>query len=122
MAGLRTKGLHRRERRKLRVRKKVQGSAEHPRLNVFRSAKHIYVQVIDDISGKTLASASTVAKDLRGSLSGKKAERAKAIGLAIAEACKAKEIERVVFDRNGYKYHGRVRAVAEGAREGGLQF
>jgi large subunit ribosomal protein L18 len=122
MAGLRTKGLQRRERRKLRVRKKVQGTADHPRLNVFRSAKHIYAQVIDDISGKTLAAASTVAKDLRGSLSGKKAERAKAIGLAIAEACKAKSIERVVFDRNGYKFHGRVRAVAEGAREGGLKF
>ena len=122
MAGLRTKGLQGRLRRQLRVRKKVQGTAECPRLNVFRSAKHIYVQVIDDIEGKTLAAVSTVSKDVSGSLPGKKSERAKAIGLAVAEACKAKNIEQVVFDRNGFKYHGRVRALAEAAREGGLKF
>jgi len=114
--------LEGRERRKVRVRKKVTGTAERPRLSVFRSAKHIYAQVIDDISGRTLASASTVSKDARGELSGKKLERAKRVGTALAAACKAKDITSVRFDRNGYKYHGRVKAIAEGAREGGLAF
>ena len=116
-----TKKLCQRGRRKLRVRKKIQGSAERPRLNVFRSAKHIYVQVIDDAAGATLASASTMQKPL-SSESGDKAELAKKVGLAIADLCKQKEIEKVSFDRNGFRYHGRIRAVAEGAREGGLEF
>ena len=111
-----------RTRRRVRVRKKITGSPERPRLTVFRSAKHIYAQVIDDFSGKTLAAASTVAKDVRGTLEGKKIDRAKLVGQALASACKAKDISSVRFDRNGYKYHGRVKAVAEGAREGGLVF
>ncbi|MEO1482655.1 MAG: 50S ribosomal protein L18 [Myxococcota bacterium] len=111
-----------RARRRIRVRKKISGTADRPRLNVFRSAKHIYAQAIDDLSGTTLASVSTASKDLREQLDGDKVSRAKAVGLALAEACKAKNVSAVVFDRNGYKYHGRVRAVAEGAREGGLEF
>ena len=122
MSSLRsTKKLSQRGRRKLRVRKKIQGSAARPRLIVFRSAKHIYVQVIDDAAGATLASASTMQKPL-SSESGDKAELAKKVGLAIADLCKQKEIEKVSFDRNGFRYHGRIRAVAEGAREGGLEF
>ena len=111
-----------RERRRIRVRKKVIGTAERPRMNVFRSAKHIYVQVIDDLAGQTVASSSTAAKDLRTSLAGKKLEKAKAVGKAIGEICKSKNIEAVVFDRGGYRYHGRVKAVADGARESGLKF
>ena len=114
------KNLGARERRKIRVRKRIFGTQERPRLNVFRSAKHIYVQVIDDEKGATLASASTVAKGTEAT--GKKADQAKAIGSLIAKACKEQKIEAVVFDRNGFRYHGRVRAVAEAAREGGLKF
>lgn len=116
------KKLAGRERRKVRVRKKVFGTADIPRLNVFRSAKHIYAQVVDDEAGKTLASASTVAKDVRTGLDGDKTAKAKQIGLRLAELCKSKNVNKVVFDRNGFQYHGRVKAVAEGAREGGLQF
>lgn len=108
--------------RRVRVRKKISGSAERPRLAVFRSAKHIYAQVIDDIAGTTLASASTMQKGIRDGLSGKKSERAKEVGKALAEACKVKQITRVRFDRSGYRFHGRVKAVADGAREGGLDF
>ena len=111
-----------RERRHVRIRKKVFGTTERPRFNVFRSAKHIYAQVIDDVTGVTVVASSTIAKDLRAQISGKKVEQAKAIGKALAEACKAKNIESVVFDRGGYRYHGRVKAVADGAREGGLKF
>ena len=114
--------LEGRARRKIRVRKRVFGTAERPRLSIFRSAKHIYAQVIDDNSGKTLAAVSTVTKAVREGLSGEKSARAKVVGLALAEACKAGNINTVVFDRNGYRYHGRVKAIAEGAREGGLQF
>jgi large subunit ribosomal protein L18 len=114
--------LEGRERRHQRIRKKVFGTTERPRFNVFRSAKHIYAQIIDDVKGVTIASASTVSKDVRGTLTGKKVERAKVVGKAIAEACKSKKIEAVVFDRGGYRYHGRVKAVAEAAREGGLKF
>jgi len=117
-----SKNLTGRERRHVRIRKKVLGTAERPRFNVFRSTKHIYAQVIDDIKGVTLAAASTIEKDIKSSLSGKKIEKAKAIGKAIAEVCKSKKIEAVVFDRGGYRYHGRVKAVAEAAREGGLKF
>lgn len=103
-------------RRVLRVRAKISGTAERPRLAVVRSLKHISVQVIDDTSGKTIASASD--KDLTGT----KLEKANAVGKLIAERAKAKGVSAVVFDRRDKQYHGRVRAVAEGAREGGLQF
>ncbi|MGE5643825.1 MAG: 50S ribosomal protein L18 [Byssovorax cruenta] len=112
-----------RGRRHSRVRKNLQGTADRPRLNVFRSLSGIYVQVIDDQSGKTLVSASTVDRDLREKLKGmKKADQAKMIGQAIAERAKNKGIQAVVFDRGGYRYIGRIKALADGAREGGLQF
>lgn len=112
-----------RARRHSRVRKNLQGTADRPRLNVFRSLSGIYVQVIDDQSGKTLVSASTVDRDLREKLKGmKKADQAKMIGQAIAERAKNKGIQAVVFDRGGYRYIGRIKALADGAREGGLQF
>jgi large subunit ribosomal protein L18 len=111
-----------RERRKLRIRKKIVGTPERLRLSVFRSAKHIYAQVIDDIKGVTVAAASTVAKSTKGTITGKKVDQAKLVGKALAEACKSKNIDSVVFDRGGFRYHGRVKAVAEGAREGGLKF
>ena len=112
-----------RERRKLRIRKKVAGTAERPRMSVFRSSKHIYAQVIDDVSGLTLAHASTLSKDLKGTLGeDKKMVAAKKVGALIAKICKDKKIDRVVFDRNGYMYHGRVSALAEAAREAGLEF
>ena len=107
-------------RRKARIRGRVNGSSERPRLTVFRSARHIYAQVIDDTQGSTLAAASDVIKGT--SDSGNKVDRAKAVGAAIAKACADKGIEAVVFDRNGYKYHGRVRALADAAREAGLKF
>jgi large subunit ribosomal protein L18 len=110
-----------RARRKLRVRKHIFGTQERPRLNVFRSAKHIYAQVIDDTTGVTLVTASTLGKSA-GELSGDKSDKATNVGKRLAEGCKSKEITTVVFDRNGYRYHGRVRAVAEAARAGGLKF
>jgi large subunit ribosomal protein L18 len=112
-----------RERRKLRIRKKVAGTAERPRLSVFRSARHIYAQVIDDTTGATLAHASTLSKDLRGTLeSDSKSDAARKVGALVAKICKSKGIERVVFDRNGYLYHGRISALAQAAREAGLDF
>ena len=112
-----------RERRKLRIRKKISGTIEKPRLTVFRTAKHIYAQVIDDSSGRTLAHVSTLSKDLKGSLDeGNKTEAAKKVGTLVAKICLSKKIDRVVFDRNGYLYHGRVSALANAAREGGLKF
>ena len=107
-------------KRHQRVRSKVSGTADRPRLDVFRSAKNIYAQVIDDVAGVTLVSASTNEKDFT-EYGGNK-DAAKKVGLMIAERCKAKGIENVVFDRGGYLYHGRVKELAEGAREGGLQF
>lgn len=106
-----------RTRRRLRIRKKVHGTSERPRLAVFRSAKHIYAQVIDDTQGKTIAHASSVT-----SAAGNKVESAKSVGSALAKACMDKGVEQVVFDRGGYRYHGRVRALAESAREAGLKF
>jgi large subunit ribosomal protein L18 len=112
-----------RERRKLRIRNKVAGSVERPRLSVFRSAKHIYAQVIDDTTGKTLAHASTLSKDLKGTLGDDdKTAAAKKVGALIAKICKDKGVAKVVFDRNGYLYHGRISALAQAAREGGLEF
>ena len=107
-------------KRHKRVRGKISGTPERPRLNVFRSETNIYAQIIDDVSGKTLVSASSLEKGFEGP--GSNCEAAKKVGLAIAERAKAKGIEAVVFDRGGYLYHGRVKALAEGAREGGLQF
>jgi large subunit ribosomal protein L18 len=112
-----------RERRKLRIRKKISGTSEQPRLSVFRSAKHIYAQVVDDRTGVTLAHVSTLSKDLKGSLDeGTKTDAAKKVGALVAKVCLSKDIRRVVFDRNGYLYHGRVSALADAARKGGLKF
>ncbi len=112
-----------RVKRKLSVRKKVEGSVERPRLSVFRSAKHIYAQVIDDSQGVTLVAASSLDKDIRESVKGKKkADIAKVVGEAVAKRLIEKGGKSVVFDRNGYRYHGRVAAVATGAREAGLEF
>ena len=109
-----------RHKRHKRVRGKVSGTSERPRLNVFRSGTNIYAQIIDDVNGVTLASASTLEKDFEGATGN--VEAAKKIGLKVAERALAKGIDTVVFDRGGYIYHGRVKALAEGAREGGLKF
>jgi large subunit ribosomal protein L18 len=110
-------------RRHARVRKNVAGTPERPRLNVFRSLTGIYAQVIDDQAGHTLVSASTLDKDLRDKIKGmKKSEQAKLVGRTVAERALSKGIETVVFDRGGYRYIGRVKALADGAREGGLRF
>jgi len=108
-------------RRQVRVRKKISGSPERPRLVVSKSAKHIYAQVIDDVAGRTLASASTMEADVRGA-EGDKSAKAKQVGLELANRAKAAGVEHVVFDRAGHKYHGRIAALADGAREGGLGF
>jgi large subunit ribosomal protein L18 len=105
-----------------RIRKKMQGTAERPRLNVYRSLNHIYVQVIDDLHGKTLVSASTAEGKKEDRRTGGNVASAKAIGKTIAERAKAKGVTHVVFDRGGYIYHGRVKAVADAAREAGLKF
>jgi large subunit ribosomal protein L18 len=116
----------RRDRIKFRIRKKMTGTAQKPRLSVFRSVSHIYVQVIDDMSGQTLASASTVDAHVKGKMAkdvaGGNVKGAEMVGAAIAERLKEKGITKVVFDRNGFLYHGRVRAVAEAARSAGLEF
>ncbi len=110
-------------RRHTRVRKKIQGTAQRPRLNVYRSLNHIYVQVIDDAAGETLVSASTLDPALKGAIKGGgNIEGARAVGELAAKKCLEKGIENVVFDRGGYLYHGRVKALAEGAREAGLKF
>jgi large subunit ribosomal protein L18 len=112
-----------RERRKLRIRRKISGSAERPRLTVFRSSKHIYAQVVDDVAGSTIAHASTLSRDVRAAIDeATKSDAAKQVGAAIAKLLIAKGIDKVVFDRNGYLYHGRVRALADAAREAGLKF
>ena len=116
----------RRTRIKFRIRKRVRGTEERPRLSVFRSVSHTYVQVIDDMNGTTIASASTVEPALKGALpaeaKGGNIAGAKAIGKAIAERLIEKGVKRVVFDRNGFLYHGRVKAIADAAREAGLEF
>ncbi|MGN0822698.1 MAG: 50S ribosomal protein L18 [Candidatus Gallimonas sp.] len=112
-----------RQRRHVRVRKHVSGTAETPRLNVYRSLNHIYVQVIDDVKGVTLASASTMEKAIKEKVAElTKTEAAKVVGQTVAERAKEKGIETVVFDRGGYLYTGRVKAIADGAREAGLKF
>ncbi|MET3719046.1 MULTISPECIES: 50S ribosomal protein L18 [unclassified Arthrobacter] len=108
-----------RSRRQLRIRKRISGTAERPRLVVNRSARHVFVQVVDDTKGLTVASASTLEADLRA-FEGDKTAKAKRVGELVAERAKAAGIEAVVFDRGGNKYHGRIAAVADGAREGGL--
>lgn len=112
-----------RRSRKRRIRKKISGSGERPRLSVFRSAKHIYAQIVDDLQGHTLVAASTLSKEIREKLSGlKKSETAKVVGKLLAAKAQEKGISQVVFDRNGFLYHGRVKAVAESCREHGLVF
>jgi len=109
--------------RRARVRRTVRGSDQKPRLSVYRSLHHIYVQVISDDSGRTLVAAGTTAGDIRDAIKGKRGvEAAKAVGQAIARRCLDKGIDRVVFDRNGFLYHGKVKALADAAREGGLKF
>jgi large subunit ribosomal protein L18 len=110
----------RRERIKKSIKKKISGTASKPRLSVYRSNKDIYVQIIDDLSGKTLVSASSRTKDVKNE--GTKVELANKVGKLVAEKAIAAGIATVVFDRNGYLYHGRVKSLAEGAREGGLKF
>jgi len=109
--------------RKKSIRKRISGTTGRPRLSVFRSSEHIYAQVVDDVTGSTLAAASTQSPEIKGERAGKrKSELATLVGKLIAQKCAARNIEAVVFDRNGFIYHGRVKAVAEGAREGGLRF
>ena len=116
-SGVPRSGAERRYKRHLRVRNKISGTAERPRLVVFRSLKHIYAQLVDDSARRTLATVSDL-----GIEEGKKGERAEAVGKMIAERAKSAGISRVVFDRAGYRYHGRIKAVADGARKGGLEF
>lgn len=113
-----------REKRKRRVRRKVLGTAERPRLSVFRSAKNIYAQIIDDTSFSTLVQVSTISKDVKDQVKGKSGNKdgASMIGKLIAQKAQEKGIKKVVFDRNGFLYHGRVKSLAEAAREGGLEF
>jgi len=121
---IQNKKLERWKKKKASIRKDVRGTPERPRLTIYRSAKHIYAQIVDDTTGKTLVSASTVSKDLREEL--KKAtsemEVCKMVGAQTAKRALAMNIQQVVYDRNGYLYHGRVKAVADGAREAGLKF
>ncbi len=116
------KDSDRRERRRRRVRAKITGQPDRPRLNVFRSSKHIYAQLIDDVAGHTLVAACSLEADIRTQDGLKKTEEATAVGKLIAQRALARQIKKVVFDRAGYRYHGRVKAVADGAREGGLEF
>lgn len=109
--------------RKIRIRKKIEGTAERPRLTVYRSLNHIYAQVVDDVSGRTLVSASSLSKEVRDQAGeGGKTDLAKKVGELLGQRCKEAQVETVVFDRNGLIYHGRVAAVADGAREAGLRF
>jgi len=110
-------------KRRRRIRKKISGSAARPRLSVFRSVRHIYAQIIDDSQGQTLVAASTLSGQLKGKLSGlKKTDAAREVGKLLAAKAREKGISQVVFDRNGFLYHGRVKAVAESCRENGLEF
>ncbi len=109
--------------RKERIRKKLAGTQERPRLTVYKSLRHMVAQVIDDTAGKTLVYASTLSKELKGKLDeGDKKAAAKQVGMLLAQKCKAAKIDKVVFDRNGFPYQGRIAAIADGAREGGLKF
>lgn len=111
------------QRRKYRIRSRISGSAERPRLSVFRSARHIYAQVVDDVSGKTIAAASTMSGDIKGAGAAEnKIDSAKKVGALIARICIERKVDQVVFDRNGFLYHGRIKALADAAREAGLKF
>jgi len=115
--------LVQRQRRKRRIRGRVSGTTVRPRLTVYRSLKHIYAQVIDDASAKTIVQASTLSPEIKDGIAGlKKAEAAKKVGALVAQKCLEKKLDKVVFDRNGYLYHGRVQALADGARAAGLKF
>lgn len=114
--------IERRFKIKLRIRKKIKGTAEAPRLSVFRSNKQIYVQAVDDVNGVTVVSACSREKEIATATGKNKSEVAALVGKLLAQKCKEKGIETVVFDRNGYQYHGRVKSLADGAREGGLKF
>ena len=117
------RNLSQRQKRHIRVRGSVFGTAERPRLNVFRSSKHIYAQVIDDTQGRTVAAASTMDKELRDKLSDRnKTDEAREVGKLLAERARDKGVSKVVFDRGGWLYHGRVKSLADGAREQGLEF
>ncbi|MDD3736259.1 MAG: 50S ribosomal protein L18 [Bacteroidales bacterium] len=111
-----------REKIKLRIRNRIRGTAEKPRVSVFRSNKQIYAQAVDDVNGVTLASVSSREKEIATITGKKKSEVAMLVGKRLAEVCREKGIETVVFDRSGYQYHGRVKSLADGAREGGLKF
>ena len=111
-----------REKIKLRIRKRIKGTAGKPRISVFRSNKQIYAQAVDDVNGVTMASASSREKEIATVTGKKKSDVAAMVGKRLAEVCKEKGIESVVFDRGGYQYHGRVKSLADGAREGGLKF
>lgn len=120
---IKSENVRKRVRRALTVKQHVGGTPERPRLTVYKSSKHIYAQLVDDENNRTLATVSTLSKELRETLGElKKVERAEKVGAKMAELAKAKGIETVVFDRNGWRYHGRVAALAKGAREGGLRF
>lgn len=114
--------LERRSRIRMRIRKKISGTAERPRLAVYRSNKQIYVQVIDDLNRVTILSASSKEKEIASRTGVRKTEQANLVGKLLASKCKEKGIENVVFDRSGYKYHGRLKSLADAAREGGLKF
>ncbi|HPI67955.1 MAG TPA: 50S ribosomal protein L18 [Bacteroidales bacterium] len=114
--------LERRTRIRMRIRKKISGTAERPRLAVYRSNKQIYVQVIDDLNRVTILSASSKEKEITSKTAVRKTEQANLVGKLLASKCKEKGIENLVFDRSGYKYHGRVKSLADAAREGGLKF
>jgi large subunit ribosomal protein L18 len=114
--------LDHRLKRKNRIRRKLSGTAARPRLTVYKSLKHIYAQVVDDSTGRTLAFASSLSKELKGQDEGDKKDDAKRVGKLVAEKAKAAKVTQVVFDRNGFPYQGRVAAVAEAAREAGLEF
>jgi large subunit ribosomal protein L18 len=109
-------------KRKNRIRRKLSGTSERPRLTVYRSLKHIYAQVVDDSTGRTLAFASSLSKEFKGQEAGNKKDDAKRVGKLVAEKAKAAQVTQVVFDRNGFPFHGRIAAVAEAAREAGLEF
>lgn len=111
-----------REKIKYRIRKRIMGTADRPRLVVFRSISDVYAQLIDDISGRTICSVSSIAKDVKGEAKISKTEKSKLVGRKIAEKAIENKVKKVVFDRNGYLYHGRVKAIAEAAREAGLEF
>ncbi|MDT8318065.1 MAG: 50S ribosomal protein L18 [bacterium] len=116
-------GLEKRFKRKQSIRKRLFGSTERPRLTIFRSANHMYAQIVDDTTGKTIASASTLSKELKGKIKGTgNIDAAKKVGALLSELAKKNKISKVAFDRNGFLYHGRVKALADAARDGGLEF